>query len=201
MENRFFIEDNSGDKECFTIIPNYILNHSTAIDQALYLQMKRLTSDGKKECYPSFNYLAKQLHIGKKAIKKSLEYLVSHKWIDSLGKKRIMTAGGLQWVSAYKINNIWAINNEHYKGSIKRDPLTKGGSEVSKGGSKDTKGGLVVASNKELIKNLKRSVSSFKKPYFRGQEMRKKQNKWWVLPSDGSDWLEFVGTEKDIEWK
>jgi hypothetical protein len=39
------ILDNSGDKRYFTIVPNYILNHSTAIDQALYLQMKRLAGD------------------------------------------------------------------------------------------------------------------------------------------------------------
>lgn len=152
------IEDNSGDKDCFTIVPNYILNHSTAIDQALYLQMKRLTADGKKDCYPSTNYLAKQLHIGKKAIKKSLKYLIDHKWIDSSGKKRIMTAGGMQWVSTYKINNIWALNNEHYKGISERDPLDGVGSIVSKGNPKDAKGGLVVVRNKEHINNLQKTI-------------------------------------------
>lgn len=201
MEQKFLIEDNSGDKDCFTIIPNYILNHSTATDQALYSQMKRLSGDGKRDyCYPSLGYLAKQLHIGKKAIKKSLEYLISHKWIDSLGKKRVMTAGGMQWVNAYKINNIWRLNNEYYRGSPESDPLNKVGSKVSKGGSKDTKGGSVVACNKERIKNLKRT-SSFNKPYFRGMEMRKKGNKWFCLPPDGSQWLEFAGKEAEIEWK
>lgn len=44
--------------------------------------------------------------------------------------------------------------------------------------------------------------SSFKKlkPYFRGNEMRKVDDKWWVLPKDGSAWLEFAGKETDIEW-
>lgn len=159
MEENFKIKDDSGDKDCFTVIPNYIANHSTAIDQSLYFQLKRLSGDGKKDyCYPSFNYLIKQMGVGKKAIKKSLDYLISNKWIDNLGKKKIMTAGGPQWVNAYKINNIWALNNEYYKGGVKRDPLnTKGGSGVSKGGSKGTKGGLVVACNKERIKNLQRT--------------------------------------------
>ena len=43
--------------------------------------------------------------------------------------------------------------------------------------------------------------ASSKKPYYKGQEMRKKGDKWWVLPSDGSKWLEFAETEDKIEWK
>ena len=38
------ISDESGDKKYFTLVPNYILNHSSAIDQSLYLQMKRFAS-------------------------------------------------------------------------------------------------------------------------------------------------------------
>ena len=41
------ILDESGDKKYFTIVPNYILNHSTATTQALYLQMKRLANDNE----------------------------------------------------------------------------------------------------------------------------------------------------------
>ena len=39
MDNIDFV-DESGDREHFTIIPNYIANHSSAVDQALYFQMK-----------------------------------------------------------------------------------------------------------------------------------------------------------------
>lgn len=48
------------------------------------------------------------------------------------------------------------------------------------------------------------SNSSFKKkPYYKqtGEEMRYSAQKWWVLPTDNSSWLEFVGKESDIEWK
>lgn len=51
----------------------------------------------------------------------------------------------------------------------------------------------------------KREESSFSKkklkPYFEKLEMRKARGKWWVLPADGSQWLEFAGKEKDITWK
>lgn len=52
------------------------------------------------------------------------------------------------------------------------------------------------------IKDNKEERSSFKKkPYFRGEEMRKAQGKWWVIPKEGGAWQEFGLTEKDIEWK
>ena len=43
-------------------------------------------------------------------------------------------------------------------------------------------------------------TGSSKKPYYKGQEMRKKGGKWWVLPEDSSSWLEFAGKKEDIEY-
>jgi len=44
----------------------------------------------------------------------------------------------------------------------------------------------------------RRDVSSSKKMYYDGLEVRKAQNKLWVIPKDGGKWLEFAGNEKDI---
>ena len=43
--------------------------------------------------------------------------------------------------------------------------------------------------------------SSKKKPYYDGCEMRSSKGKRWVIPKDGSPWLEFAGSDKDIIWK
>ena len=45
--------------------------------------------------------------------------------------------------------------------------------------------------------------SSFKKKkrFYKGQEMRYAQNKWWVIPTDGGEWLEFAGNLKDTDFK
>lgn len=156
------MEDGSGDKDFFTIVPNYILNHSTAVDQALYLQMKRLAGDGKKDyCYPSFNYLGKQLHIGEKALKKSLEYLIFHKWIENLGPRRVHTAGGMQWVNAYRINNIWRLNTDYYKGGAGSDYLEKGALKDPKVAPKDGEVVLVVEAKQERNKELKKEQVIF----------------------------------------
>jgi hypothetical protein len=52
-----------------------------------------------------------------------------------------------------------------------------------------------------LGKIRKEERSSFKKnPTYKGLEMRFSKNKWWVLPKDGGDWLEFAGRESEIEY-
>jgi len=121
MNEKYF--DESGDKKYFTIIPNYIANHSTANDQALYFQMKRLAGEGGI-CEAGYRYFIDKLSIGYKAFIKSKKYLLSRKWITYMGKKKIMTSGGEQLVDCYKVNDIWELNNEHYIGGVKRKHLT-----------------------------------------------------------------------------
>lgn len=111
MKNRRFkLIDESGDRKFFTIIPNFILNHSTAIDQALYLQMKRYAGEGGK-CFATEQTLCKQLGIGRKALHNSLKYLIEHGWIDKVG----LSSGKTRPINTYKVNDIWKENIEHYK--------------------------------------------------------------------------------------
>jgi len=171
MEQEILLEDNSGDKKYFTIIPNYIANHSTAIDQALYFQLKRLAGDTEKTCYPSHRYLLKHLGIGIKTLKKSFQYLIDNEWIIDLGKKRITTAGGLQWINAYRINDIWRKNIEYYeenKGADERTPLkTKVQTRERKVQTRERKVQTVVSCKEELNKNNKNIVA---KQSFAGSE-------------------------------
>lgn len=197
-EEKFEFRDGSGDKEYFTIVPNYVLNHSTATDQALYLQLKRLAGDGKRDyCYPSFRYLKKQLGVGEAAIKKSFKYLTEHCWIENLGKRRVMTAGGMQWVSAYKVNDIWKQNVEFYKGVPETDPLSKVSLKKPKVSPETGKVSPVIGAKEERKKNIiKDNHSSFKKskPYFRGNPMWKRDDgKWFVI--EAGEFKEFAGGE------
>ena len=62
----------------------------------------------------------------------------------------------------------------------------------------------IIYSNRDSNSNTNknRDTSSFKKkPYFRGEEMRKKGGRWFVIPKEGGAWLEFAGKESEIEWK
>lgn len=126
------IHDDSGDKEFFTIIPNYITNHSTANDQALYLQMKKHAGENGR-CFATEKTMMKKLGIGKKSYDKSLNYLIKRGWITYVG----MTRGKTRPIKTYKVNNIWKINNEHYnkigsESTLSKDKSQKKGDKSQK---------------------------------------------------------------------
>lgn len=148
MDEKFIIDDSSDDRKYFTLVPNYILNHSTAIDQALYLQMKRFAGDSGV-CWASQATLIKLLNngsgkrrkISKVALKQSLDYLLEHRWVELAGKRKIKTRGGEQEVNVYRVNNIWKLNVDYYeqKGGSQTLPFNeRGDSGISKGGFQNT---------------------------------------------------------------
>lgn len=151
------IEDGSNDRAYFTLVPNIILNHSTATDQALYLQMKRFAGEkrGGSYCTASEKTLMAKLHIGREALKKSLAYLLERGWITFAGEKTVWTEGGPQKVKTYRVNDIWKMNVEHYKGVPETTPLkTKGVAETDKGVSETAKGVAETAPTKNYIKHI-----------------------------------------------
>lgn len=153
MAEHLFLEDDTGDKKYFTIIPNYIINHSTAVDQALYMNMKRYAGEYVNGvCYASEKTLMKNMGIGRHAFKKSIKYILDHKWITLIGKKEINTKGGVQFVSAYKVNDIWKMNTDYYKGVSKSTPPPQRG---AKNGSK----GVLIQPTK---KNYREEEQVFK---------------------------------------
>jgi len=112
------IEDGSNDRKYFSLVPHYILNHSSAIDQALYMQMKRYAGENPDGvCWASKTTLRKRLKVGVKAVNKSIQYLIDHKWISNKGKREVITKGGKQEVEVYAINDIWKVNIDFYESS------------------------------------------------------------------------------------
>src|SRR3990167_10204389 len=140
------ITDESGDRKYFTVIPNYILNHSTLWDREVYIQMKRITGENGT-CWASRKTLAKQCGMSIRRLDKSILYLIDHKWIEHIGKKEVLTRGGAQEINEYKIADLWKLNIEYYeslKGSApETHPIAKGGARmtpkvvhgISKGGA------------------------------------------------------------------
>ncbi len=125
------VQDDSGDKKYFTNIPNYIANHSSAIDQALYFQMKKHAGE-KGFCFVSEATLMKKLGIGRIKLKKSIKYLIGHGWVKISGKKPVKTSGGIQNITVYSIVDIWALNVAFYdknKGVAKSAPPDPRGSQ------------------------------------------------------------------------
>ncbi len=118
-----YFEDKSGDKKYFTMLPNIVLNHSTANDQALYCQLKKHAGENGV-CFVSERNLMLKLGIGDKALKASFAYLLKRNWIKFEGLKDVMTSGGPQKVKSYSVVDIWSENLSNYEGAFKSDPLT-----------------------------------------------------------------------------
>jgi len=133
----FKVIDESNDHKYFTIVPNYVLNHSSANAQALYLQLKRLAGDNGI-AYPSMDYLCKKLSLSKPTIRKEIQYLIDHKWIEYITDVPVETRGGVQTIKGYKVLDIWQINAEFYKGGKNKTALVepKGGKNKSQRGEK-----------------------------------------------------------------
>lgn len=166
MDNELNLQDYSDDKKYFTMLPNYILNHSTAIDQALYMQMKKVSGE-YGECFLSERTLMQKLGIGNKALKKSIQYLLKRGWIKENGFIVRETNGGKQKVKSYKIIDIWKFNIEHYQGASESIPLDRQGASESsvKVLSKVSQGASESATNKNpIIKTYNKKESIFEIP-------------------------------------
>jgi hypothetical protein len=145
------IEDNSNDKLYFTMVPNFVLNHSSAVDQALYLQMKRVAGEDGN-CFMTEETMCRKLGIGQKKLHKSLKYLIKHKWIEFIG----MTPSKTRPIKTYRITDIWGLNATFY--SKKKIPLKSGVSKDTSQKEKDTlqkKGMIPAKSNGIRRTNIK----------------------------------------------
>ena len=151
MEEKFIIENESNDKKYFSILPNYILNHSSAIDQALYWNIKRHAGENRK-CCVSKRTLMKKMGIGYKALCQSLEYLLSHNWIKFSGYEEIITKGGKQKIETFSIIDIWKENIQFYKnkGVPKREHLKN--ENLSRCSQKEAQGVSESNTKKNTIK-------------------------------------------------
>lgn len=148
------VDDESGDKKYFTIIPNYILNHSTLWDREVYIQMKRIAGESGT-CWTSRNTLSKQCGMSARRLDESLKYLLEHKWIKFVGKKEIITKGGMQQVNEYKVVDLWDMNNNFYqsKGIAPNAlPINKGVARDSQRGSTDEDKGIAHGATKEELR-------------------------------------------------
>lgn len=159
MDEQIHLKDESNDRSYFTIIPNYILNHSTAVAQALYLQLKRLAGE-RGEAYPGNQYLMEKLGVSKPTLRKEYKYLLDKGWIKYNGLKEVKTDGGLQKVKSYRIVDLWQLNNEHYKQSQRGEKIDH---TLQRGEKIDPQGGKTRGEKIDHKEDPLKQDPSFKK--------------------------------------
>ena len=168
MSDEINIKDESGDKKYFTIVPNIILNHSTANAQALYLQLKRLAGENGIACCGQ-RYLKKQLGMAHNTIKREFGYLLEKGWIKYAGEQEVMTDGGMQKMKSYKIVDLWQLNIKEYQNQ--HTLAIKGYQNEHRGVSNEARRGVKI-STKEELNNIKNIVAS-DTPYSLKEEIKK----------------------------
>lgn len=108
MNDKFKVLDHSGDRKYFTMIPNYIINHSTAYEQAIYLYMKR-TAGEKGTCWLSPIDIANSLGCSSNTVRKYQKELLRRGWIKIIGSR-----GKTKPTNEYEIVDLWDLNMRHY---------------------------------------------------------------------------------------
>ena len=154
------IHDESSEKKYFTTVPNYIIDHAGMEAQSLYLIMKKYAGE-TGSCYASERTLRLKMKAGRMAMKKGLKDLIEGGWIKYKGDQMIDTDGGMQFVKAYVITDIWKRNIDHYtndKGMSKTTALSKtAGLEpqnmATRGAENERQGMLKTTPNKNQYTN------------------------------------------------
>lgn len=147
------IIDESNDRMYFTIVPNYILNHSSGIDKGLYLDMKRMAGEDGL-CFMTEATMCKRNGIGEKQLHKSLKYLLDHKWIEFTGTSE----GKTRPIKTYKIIDIWKINSEYYKS---KKIVAESGVSSEKAKDSRQKQDKIVAESRGILRtNIKEELTT-----------------------------------------
>lgn len=99
---------NNESKKYFTIVPNYVVDHSVSHEKSLYLTMKRLAGE-IGTCWASPITLSKILGVSPNTVRKYIKILIKKGWIEKIGRK-----GKTKPTDEYKIANIWELNESFY---------------------------------------------------------------------------------------
>lgn len=126
MQNKFKILDETGDRKYFTIIPNYIVNHSTPYEQAIYLFMKRVAGENGT-CWTSAQEIARKLECSRNTISKYRDKLVKRGWIELVGKR-----GRTKPTDEYRIVDLWKLNTDHYQSKKESSTIEQSPKKVEK---------------------------------------------------------------------
>ncbi len=105
----FNIKDESQDKKYFSIVPNYVVNHSTLGERGFYLTLKRIAGEYGTVRY-SARDLAKICAISDDTVYRLIKSLTGRGWIKEAGK--IPT--GHKPRQTYSIVDLWKQNIDFY---------------------------------------------------------------------------------------
>jgi hypothetical protein len=163
----------------------------------VYMSLCRHAEFNSQKAFPSQDKIAFELGISNRTVRRGLKKLMAYNIILA---ERVRISGKFSnYLYILLDKSEWKQSTSGQKRPMVA-PADKNHRWFATGGSVPTK------DNKEQritkTKDNKEERSSKKlKPFFNGMEMRKAQRRWWCIPKEGGQWLEFAGKENQIEWK
>jgi len=202
-------------KKNFSKIPNDLLEvlAKTRLSnyeiRCILVILRKTFGWNKKEDYISLSQFARKMGVRKSHVWRTLKRLEWRKIIKRNNKKIAINFNYQEWrelprgatitKSGVKVANSGkkVADLRNYKKHFTKEIIQK----------KENSSSFSEKTIKELEKEgftwegsfLKDKFGKKWKPHFKNYEMRWAQRKWWVLQN--GEWLEFVGSEKEIEWK
>ena len=156
MSKGFSISEEIPDREFFTIIPNYIVNHSSIWEQGVYLVMKRIAGE-KGRCFATHQTIAGRLQISRPTVSKTIIKLIDRGWIQETGKRVGKTAS----VKEYQLVNLWELNSKFYRekhqSSKPQNSLSKEKLLTTEPLSSST---VYIEEDRRIKKNIKEEVTN-----------------------------------------
>lgn len=146
------ITDNSGDRNYFTMVPNFVAHKLKSLDLALYFQLKSFAGV-KHVSYPGNKLLMMRLGVTRHTLHSALRRLVDAGLIKQSDNVKQSTSGGSQMFRSYEILDVWDKNTDFFReqrGGKKRPTLNQ---NLSKGGQNVTPNNIISIDTKVSIES------------------------------------------------
>jgi hypothetical protein len=117
--------DKSGDKKYFTVVPNMIVNGFNAIENGVYLYIKRRAGE-TGQFFETQENACKKMSINLKTFRKILKKFVAEGTIKHIGWKKFKTHP----IKVYEVIDVWEKNKNNYKSNGENRPISSQKKEV-----------------------------------------------------------------------
>ncbi len=200
-EAKFNIKDESQDKKYFSIVPNYIINHSTLAERGFYLTLKRIAGE-QGSVYYSARELGGLCGIKKSKVYQLINQLLERGWIRKTGSIKAKTKPR----TTYGVIDLWQKNINFYES--KKNVHSDGRSKiVQKGGqtlsvptdTKEEPGKEDLNYNSETLHESKSRQSNSNKKSYRCPLLLPKKYPRLVkkYPNGHAECVEFISSIQD----
>lgn len=192
MSDTFQIIDESSDRKYFSMIPNFIVNHSTLEERGFYLTLKRIAGENGEVTMTARN-LADACGVSKDKVYRLYKKLLKRGWIKE-GRKIEANTKPRQ---SYVIVDLWELNMKYYS---QNKPKPKSDNSIIHNEVFEYWNGQdPLITHKKLTDGIKRKINGKIRDGYNLQDFRNAIANYSMVLSDGKKyWFNYRWTLQDF---